>query len=127
MNDQRTPLFHPRRLASVILLFGVLVLCLAAGAAARQKLPDTTDPSVAPDVAARLDAGLAEADQLRAAWRLDEARQRYEAIVAEANAANARRHLAAALWGRGRIQGFQSDREEAKASHRSRRSQSTGS
>lgn len=116
MNDPRTSLFHPRRLASVILLFGVFALW-AADAAARQKLPDTTDPNVAPDVAARLDAGLTEADRLRAAWQLEAARQRYETVVAEATEAKARRHLAAALWGRGRVQGFQSDREGAKASH----------
>jgi CHAT domain-containing protein/tetratricopeptide (TPR) repeat protein len=116
VNDPRTFPFNPRRLASVILLFGLFALW-AADAAARQKLPDTTDPSVAPDVAARLDAGLAEADRLREAWQLDAARQRYEALVAEATEANARRHLAAALWGRGRIQGFQSNREDAKASH----------
>ncbi len=116
MKQLRTFLFHPRRLTTVILLFGVLAL-FAADAAARQKLPDTTDPTVAPEVAARLDAGLAEADRLRAAWRLDEALHRYDTIVTDATAANARRHLAAALWGRGRIQGFQSDREGAKASH----------
>lgn len=116
MNDLRTFPFHPRRLASVILLFGMFALW-AADAAARQKLPDTTDPSVAPDIAARLDAGLTEADRLRTAWQLDAALLRYEAVVAEATAANARRHLAAALWGRGRIQGLQSNREAAKASH----------
>jgi CHAT domain-containing protein/tetratricopeptide (TPR) repeat protein len=104
---------------SAILLLGVIALCLTATTtgSARQKLPDTTDPSVAPDVAARLDAGLAEADKLHAAWQLDAARQRYEAVITEATQANARRHLAAALWGRGRVQGFQSDRVGAKASH----------
>jgi CHAT domain-containing protein/tetratricopeptide (TPR) repeat protein len=106
---------NPRRLAAVILLFGVLALWPSA--AASQKLPETTDPNVAPEVAERLDAGLAEADRLRAAWRLDEALPRYEAIVADATAANAKRHLAAALSGRGRVQGFQSHREAAKASH----------
>jgi CHAT domain-containing protein/tetratricopeptide (TPR) repeat protein len=117
VNDQSTTPFHPRRLATVVLLFAVLTLWLPAAAAAGQKLPDTTDPSVASDVAARLDAGLADADKLRAAWELDAARERYEALVVEATQANARRHLAAALWGRGRVQGFQSNREAAKASH----------
>ena len=99
MNDQSR--FHPRRFAfaSVILLFAI-TFWLPATAAAGQKLPETTDPNVAPDVAARLDAGLAEADRLRAAWQLDAARQRYEALVAEATELHARRHLAAALWGR---------------------------
>lgn len=95
----------------------MLALTGTDAAPAGQKLPDTIDPAVAPEVAARLDEGLAEADRLRAAWRLDEALQRYEAIVTDATAANARRHLAAALWGRGRIQGFQTNREAAKASH----------
>jgi CHAT domain-containing protein/tetratricopeptide (TPR) repeat protein len=107
--------FHLRRFAAVILLLGIG--CWPAAAAASQKLPDTTDPNVAPEVAERLDAGLAEADRLRAAWRLDEALQRYQAIVKDATAAHARRHLAAALWGSGRVQGFQSNREAAKASH----------
>ena len=110
-------MLHPRRLAAVILLFGVIALSGRRPPRRARSCPTPPIRASPPKSPSAWTRGLAEADRLRAAWQLDAARQRYEAIVIDATQANARRHLAAALWGRGRVQGFQSDRAGAKASH----------